>query len=568
LEYLALREKSIPVPALEDGDPRCVMLAIGPGTDPARDPPGMISLQAKRPVSNEDRHRSEETSAGIRRYLEQMKKEDLIHLLEDLMSEYPDVWQEVSDRRSIAASNAGPVRDALLVDIESISHEEAWSNSWTGDSQIPDYSRVRKRMEMLLSMGEPDMVVETGGILLEKATAQIETSEDDTGEITDEISSCMDLVFAALRKSSRPAHKRMLFAIHALLDDEFDLCEEAGTFLEETWPAAEWGLVADHLVGELKKCGIPQGRDDFSATYRRDKLAGWIVQALDRAGREGEATDLCADETGRTGNYTRLVCRLIDLGQKDEAVRWINKGIRTIGKTWPGTARDLMVIRRKIWEKEGDCLHVAGMRAEEFLCDPSYRTYSQLKSAAGHAGVWDAVNDQVRQYLTGGRAPALKRDRNNEATLLFGVLPLSSFTDPKSWRSQETPFFNILIDSAIADRQPDEVIRWYDRLQNERQKSGLYYSPDDAVADAVAERFPERALAIWRRNAERLAAEARPKSYEASVGYLKKIRALMEKEGRKGEWEEYLLGLRNAHARKKKFLEMLVVLEGKKILKS
>lgn len=56
-------------------------------------------------------------------------------------------------------------------------------------------------------MGHHDAVVEAGDILLKNGTAQIEQSEDDDGETTGEIASCMDLVFHSLLRSSRPAHR-------------------------------------------------------------------------------------------------------------------------------------------------------------------------------------------------------------------------------------------------------------------------------------------------------------------------------------------------------------------------
>lgn len=66
----------------------------------------------------------------------------------------------------------------------------------------------------------------------------------------------------------------------------------------------------------------------------------------------------------------------------------------------------------------------------------------------------------------------------------------------------------------------------------------------------------------------RSAAESRPKSYETAVYYLRKIEALMKDLGREAEWEQYIAGIRSANARKRRFLEMLDVLEGKKILDS
>ena len=570
LEYLALCEKKIAVPSLPVGDSRCMLLGIRPETDPAQVPPGtpVRPVPARSPLPDAGYGKSRKMAVSLRQYLEEMEKEDLIGLIHELMDIFPEVEQEISDRRAVADADARPLFHALLADIDDLTQEEVWSNSWTGESQVPDYSPVRKRMEILLSMDQPDMVVEAGGILLKKGTAQIETGGDEAGEADGEITSCMDIVFAALRRSSRPAHERMLFAIHADLDDDFDLCGGAGSFLDETWPATGWSLVADSLLRELDTYRITPVKDNFSEKYRRDKFAGWIVTALDNAGREDEATDLCVAEVDLTDNYVRLVLRLIRLGQRDEAVRWIRQGNDSARKTHRGIANELQAIQRKIWEKEGDLLHVAGLRAEEFLCDPSYGTYCQLKSAAEKAGVWDTVEDPVMQYLTSGCVPTIKRGGIAGAPLIFSALPVSGFFDQGSWKTQKTPFFTILIDRAIANRQPEEAVMWFDRLRKDRRGPGWYFYPEDKLWDATVDRFPERALQFWRGCAEQQARTAQPKGYENAIGYLKKIRTLMKKKGRNEEWVVYLAGIRNEHARKKKFIGMLDVMEGKKILKS
>ena len=49
-----------------------------------------------------------------------------------------------------------------------------------------------------------------------------------------------------------------------------------------------------------------------------------------------------------------------------------------------------------------------------------------------------------------------------------------------------------LIDIAIADRRPAEVIRWYD----ERKPRSVGWIDDDKIAQAVADAYPDRALEL------------------------------------------------------------------------
>ncbi|MFA5269225.1 MAG: SWIM zinc finger family protein [Methanoregula sp.] len=570
LEYLDLCGKNSPVPSLTPHDPRITLLGLRSEPVPAQDPSGThtSTKPALSPFPDENSGKPRKKTGTPRQYLEAMKKEELIGFIEELMEIIPEVAQEISDRIAVADADPRPVFEDLLADIDAITEEEAWSDSWRGDPQVPDYSPVRKRMEMLLAMDRPDMVIDAGSILLKNGIEQLETGGDDEGETAGEIGSCMDLVFTALSKSSRPAHERLLFAIRAVLDDEFDLCGDARSFLDGEWPAAEWSLVADQLLRELDLYRITPGKDNFSERYRRDAITCRIMTALDNAGRTDEATSLSIAETGLTDSYARLVRRLLSLGKNDEAAAWILRGIEATKKTRPGIAHELQAIQRDVWEKEGDLPAVAGLRAEEFLCDPSYRSLCQLQAAAEKAGVWDTVKDPVMQYLTSGSVPARKREGGVENPLIFGALPRSGLIVPDLWKSQETPYFTILIEHAVANRKPEEAVMWFDRLREEQKGFWGYSYPEDKLWDAAADRFPDRALQFWMGCADREAQTAQPKGYANAIGYLKKIRALMGTLGRKDEWAAYLAGVREVHARKKKFTGMLDIMEGQKILKS
>jgi uncharacterized Zn finger protein len=508
--------------------------------------------------------RQQKADHQLHQYLADLPKEELIAILEDLMAGYPRVRQEVSDRKSVAASDAASLYKSLLSDISRISREEAWSNAWSGESRIPDYSPVRKRMEILLGMGKYEDVLKAGELLMKKGIEQVETS-DDEGETAMEIARCMEYVFTSLRRSSRPAHERILYAIHAVLDDEYDLCAGADTFLEESFPPGEWGIVADQLLREPGTHGTVPGHDAVTAKFYRDHRIGWIVTALDHAGRDREATDLCIAEVDRTGNYPRLVRRLAGSGRQDEAVTWIRRGVDATAKKYPGIAAELRSIRRELWEKEGDLFHVAGLEAGEFLESPTFLTYQRLEKSARAAGVWEKLEPAVRQVLETGWLPAKRRGSPEGTGTLLCVLPDSGLFCHGHWQVRGQPFFDLLIDISIAHNQPEEVLRWYDRLRDASRARGFFSAPDDRVAGFVAEQFPDRAFAIWKGKAEQSVAEGRPRSYEAAVHYLEKMYGLLKKPDRTQELAPFLLELRATHARKKRFLEMLDSFERKTI---
>ena len=87
---------------------------------------------------------------------------------------------------------------------------------------------------------------------------------------------------------------------------------------------------------------------------------------------------------------------------------------------------------------------------------------------------------------------------------------------------------------------------------------------EDRVADAVVDAYPERAIGIWKKKAERLIAETRPQSYEESLRYLRRLRSYMPPP----EWEEYREELRRKHVRKRRFLEVLDRVGDRRIISS
>jgi uncharacterized Zn finger protein len=127
----------------------------------------------------------------------------------------------------------------------------------------------------------------------------------------------------------------------------------------------------------------------------------------------------------------------------------------------------------------------------------------------------------------------------------------------------------VLIDIAIEENRPDDVLKWYD---HKKSKKGVYWwgegYQDDQVAEAVAYQYPDRAIDIWKSIAERQIALTKPKAYEEASRYLRKVHSLLKKLKREEEWKDYLSRLSQANARKPKLIEILSRLESRPIIKT
>jgi uncharacterized Zn finger protein len=125
---------------------------------------------------------------------------------------------------------------------------------------------------------------------------------------------------------------------------------------------------------------------------------------------------------------------------------------------------------------------------------------------------------------------------------------------------------DVLIDLAIAEQRPDEVLRWYDR-RKPRSRSWEYGGlAEDRIAEAVVAKYPERAVAIWKQLAEAQIALTKPRAYDTAAGYLRKVARVLKQQGNEQDWRDYLTTLRRNNERKRRLVEILDILAGRRIV--
>jgi uncharacterized Zn finger protein len=494
---------------------------------------------------------------NLKGFLEEQTKEQLITLLKDLSERYPSVREDLQDRENLSKGSVKRVVGAARKEIQKLSSRPGWRNHWNNEGYVPDYSRVKDRLESLLANGHADEVVVLGKELLETGIRQVEMS-DDEGETGIEISSCLDIVFLALSQSSLSPVDQMLWAIDAELKDDYELCYGSESFWENEQKASDWSVVADKLIQRLNEFKFARGEDNFSRNYQRDRLSDWIIQALENAGRPEEIISVCEQEAVKTGSYPRLVEALRKAKRYEEAEQWIFKGMRATQKQWPGIAKQLKDTLREMRERKGDWLKVTAFRAEDFIQSPSLHTFQDMKKTAEKAKVWPEVRAAAFLYLETSKVP--QSDPS-------WALPETGVKEDRESRKNEFPMADVLIDIAIEEERPDDVLRWYDQLKSKKQ---IFWGGDgyqeDKIAAAVVDLYPDRAIAIWKNLAEKQIALTQPKAYETTALYLRKVRNFLKKMERESEWKDYLLQLRQANARKKKLIQILDRLDSRRII--
>ena len=542
LAYLNRPEHAPPLPIAPASDPRLVLLErqaaaavepIGPAAAPATQPGARA---AQEPT--------------LQAFLAAHSQADLVALLLDLAQRFPEVRDALAVRQMLASDDAGKLEAEVLGRIISATTEPGWRNRWDGDGYAPDYAPVYNGLKLLLNRGHADAVVRLGEHFLEAGISQVEQSHDE-GETAAAVAMCLDVVFAALPASSLEPDEQLSWAIDALLRDDYSLCDSALHVLDEPYQSEAWSVVADELLNRLER--LPAAAGDFQREYRRRRVTDFAILALEQAGRAEEIIPLCEREARAGGSYQRVVERLLAAGRPAEAEQWARTGIASTAREYPGVASSLRELLCSLRGEAGDWAMVAALRAEVFFDSPSLATLRALEASAAQAGLAQAVRAAALHYLETGQQP--QRVARSVGGAVIPPWPLSETGIPPAERRYplQFPQLGLLIELAISEGRPADVLRWYDR------RGTAPHAPinDDSVADAVARAYPERAAAIWQALAEARIAQTSPAAYEEAALFLRKLRRVWVGLGKAAEWRAHVEELRAANRRKRRLIEML-----------
>jgi uncharacterized Zn finger protein len=540
LEYLEMIGSGQDVPMTGNNDLRIVVLEDDDLNHRPEDGHGFLS---------------EHIIKDVEGFLSDKTRIQLQELILELSQKYPEVAQDLSDRRKILTGDIDNLVLRLKKEIRKVGEEPGWQSYWQEEGYTPDYSGIRSKLETLLSAGYFDAVLSLGQELIEVGTHQIEQSHDE-GETALEIESCMPVVVKALDRSSLETADKLVWAVDAVLKDQFDICEVFGDYLYRKHPKAAWNTLADHLLLQLDTMAAEKDVDNFIRNFERDQISNWTIHALERAGRKEEVIPLCEAEAKATCSYNRLVKELMASGRLAEAETWITEGIRITKDKLPGIATRLREKLLKIRTFEKNWPAVTAMHVNIFVQSPSCKTFSNCKSAAHKIGRWDIVRKYLLAYLERGKLPWQQDD---------WPLNQTNLDLPSDNRSRQFPMLADLIDIAIMEKQPDQVLHWYNQIPEDQV--GWYAVDNDAVAETIENYAPERAVSIWQAKAEQLIEQVKPSTYQEAVKYLRKAGTIMTREKQKDKWKQYLDQLRSKHNRKRRLIEIISGLEGRPIVK-
>jgi len=479
-------------------------------------------------------------------FLESKTKTQLITLLEEMALVYPVLAQELSDRQQLISGNIQKMLKRLHDEIIEVTSEPCWQEDWgSGGGNIPDYSGIRKKMKALLKAEFNDEVLGLGKELITRSYQQLELGNDN-GAGSMEISQCIPIIITALERSSLSSAEKLAWAVDVVLLDDYGVFEDFHDYLLRKHPAAAWDTLADQLQERLEKSHSKKITDNYHKNYNSDRISKWVLHALAHSNRDQEIIPLCEVEARKSGSYVRLVAMLIDEHRFKDAENWINKGFTAISDKWPGTAGTLQNQLQEIRAKEKNWTAVAVIEVMKFIQQPSINTFLDSKKSASKINTWPEIRECLLQYLERGEEPWKQSNWK---------LTQPDFKYINYNRKRKYPMRRELIDIAILENKPDQVLHWYDDLP--RKHYGRYWYEDDEVAGAIQKYAPERSVTIWKQMAEALIAQVKPHAYHAASRYLEKAAKVMSREKQQAAWTRYIFELKSKHKRKIRLMEIL-----------
>ena len=551
LEYLERLKTDGAIGEIDEDDPRLLKLeAIGDEGDEYEE---FAEEEEKENVKVRS-GRSKSKTASLRPYLQEQTKAELVALVIELAEAHDAVGQLIADRRDLTSGQTQKILQTIRREISAL-EEPVWDEY--DNSPALNTARLKAALKGLAQAGQADAAVRLGPELL--ATAHQALQYDSEGEFEAAFSDCLDVLFQVLEKSSLSPADQVEWVLDMALADEYGLCD-AG--LDQLWKRryakSDWSAVSDRLAQRIETSKDTKGE----LHYERDRLTDWLIRALEKAGRQDEIIPLCEREAPITFSYERLVDRLMAKRRWEEARRWCHQGIEAVASIYPGIETAMHKQLQTINWRSGNPLAGLALQAEEFFAEPYLAGFQDLCKAARKVRVGQGVEAWARHYLETGRRPGVGRKRKSDPKVAWPLPPPE--VEVPNIEAIEAPMTGILTQLAIAEKQPDEVLKWYDYAGRKKGGLGLSDFLVDAteVAEAIKSAHPERAIAIWKETAESNIARVSTSGYEAATPYLRKMKNALTRAGRKQEWEVYLASLREENKRRPRCLEVLGRLKG------
>ena len=499
----------------------------------------------------------------INAYIGQKSHHELTTFMMTLVERFPELREEFVERILLEQGSGDQLLKETRKEMRRVTKEVGWQNHWNREGYTPDYSKLKHKLERLVEMGYSNQVVALGRQLLGRGMQQIEQS-DDEGETAAELSECLVVVFDALFHTSLSTADKINYVIDACLQDGYEVIGDAIDPVLASGQPQDWATVANRLRAQLDELPAGNKRSDFSQTYHRDRVSDWLLRALEHAGQKDALQSVYEAEARATCSYQRLVSYLLEKGDDEAVHRWACEGIEQTREKWPGIAASLAGSLCELARLKKQWNLVASHAAYAFFDRPDRQTFNNLLTDARKAKCVRQVQAMAISFLETGQSPIkVTRDRNDHVKLTLDAawpLPVPEYLQTLWPKESQQPYWDVLLDMAIAAKRPKDVLNWFDRMTDEVQTKCQPWVGLDwhgRVADAVAQSHPQRAFTIRQQQLEAILPQTGVRAYESTAACLRKIKPLLVSLNRSDECDQLLVDIRKKYKNRPRFMEIL-----------
>ncbi len=504
----------------------------------------------------DDCGQSHNDTTAVSSILQKMKKAELLAMLTGFAQQYPEVKRDILETDQLQSGDIEKLVCSLATEIDEVTSEEAYYNHWRDEGSLPDYDHIHQQLSALLNKGHADEVVKLGKQLWQQGSEQVGHSHDD-GQTAEEVAGCMDIIFAAVESSSMTKTEQLLWSIDIFLEDDYSLSDAGREYIyAEHYRKEHWQEVTSVLQDRLDKTRKPTGSDDYSGRYHREQVMNWLITAFEESGREELVLPLLEKEAHTVQCYGRVVDILLDDGKVAQAREWCIKGYERTKNSAAHIASSLQKKLRELARQDNKPELAASYLAQDFFASPGLQNYLDLQKACKEIECWPNVHAGIMKYLENGQRPDLSGRKS-------WPLPAPDVVPGEQRFQPDFPIHGVLIDIAIHEKRLDDVVALY---RQQKGQNRLHGSRDKQIAEAVAKSHPEVSLAIWQRLALGQINLVKPAAYEVAATYLGKMRRVYEQTEQLAIWQDLITAIRTEHKRRRRLLEVLDSLIGKRLI--
>jgi uncharacterized Zn finger protein len=465
----------------------------------------------------------------IRDYLDHQDKKALVEMLLEQAVED----EHLRRRLLLQAAQKSPKGPHLAAYRKAIDNAVG-AGGFAEDGETYDYAQVIEEavdgIESLLRKGHATEALELAGHAVEKVESALDFIDDSDGSIDGPLNHLQAIHHEAC-KVVRPdpeALARLLFAWELKTDHDafFDAAETYSDVLGKK------GLAVYRELAEAEWAKVPvRGPGRAGGTeYGKRFHVMHILETLARMTGDVEAVvAVMSRDLSSAHDYLRIAEAYHKARKHDAALEWAERGMKAFPERPDSRLREFLTDEYQRRGRHDEALTLAW---SSFTESPDLKSYQKLGIHAGRAGRWEAWREKALDHLRGILSKAKRNAQADRWSLGF-----------RAGHSELVRIF-------LWEKRVDDAWR-------EAREGGC---TNDLWLELAAKRerdHPVEVLPVYQRQVEHAINRKSNAAYEEAIGLMRKVRALMSRQGRAEDFERYVEMVRAVHKPKRNFINQL-----------